>query len=66
MQLSKEMSGLLIAFAGIALVQFGFSETCSGEIVSKLGPLLGALPGLLVTGIARRSKGDIRYGIFKV
>lgn len=62
---SKEISGLLIAVAGIALVQFGFSENCSNEIVAKVSPLLGALPGIAIAWIARVGRGDISYGGFR-
>jgi hypothetical protein len=59
MKISKEISGIFLAVAGLLLVQFGFSESCSGEIMSKAGPLLGAAPGLLLAYFARWSKGDV-------
>ncbi len=50
---SKQMAGVLVAVGGILLVQFGFSEACSGEITSKLLPLAGAVPGLAITWFGR-------------
>ncbi len=59
MKYSTQIGGLVIAVAGLALFQFGFSEGCSSEIVAKLGPILAAVPGLLITYIGRLSKGDV-------
>ena len=56
---SSEIGGVFVAIGGIILVQYGFSEGCSGEIIGKVGPLLGALPGLAVTYFARLRKGDV-------
>lgn len=57
---STQIAGVLIAFAGITLVQFGFSDSCSNEIVAKLAPIMGALPGLLTVYIGRLAKGDVK------
>jgi len=56
---STQIAGVLVAVGGILLVQFGFSEQCSGEITSKLLPLAGALPGLAAVYFGRLSKGDV-------
>lgn len=59
--MSKQIAGIFAAIGGLLLVQFGFSDSCSSEILSKGLPLLGALPGLALTYWARVSKGDIGF-----
>lgn len=59
------IGGILIAVGGTLLVQFGFSDSCSGEILSKLNPLLGALPGLVMAWIGRVRAGGITLGGFR-
>lgn len=47
---------------GTLLVDFGFSEGCSNEIITKIPLLVGAA----ITGIARFRRGDINIlGFYK-
>ena len=60
MKYSTQIGGIFLAVAGIALVQFGFSDSCSSEILAKLSPLAGAAPGLILAYVGRLSKGDVK------
>lgn len=62
---SLTQGGIIAAVAGIFLVQFGFSDTCSNEVITKLLPVIGALPGVATAWIGRWRKGDITLGGFK-
>lgn len=55
--MSKIISGILISLAGPALIQWGFSESCSGEISGIVVPLLAALPGAALAWWARVKMG---------
>jgi hypothetical protein len=57
--MSKTIGGIWLAVGGLVLVQFGFSDSCSNEIVAKLSPILGAAPGLALAWWARKKKGDV-------
>jgi hypothetical protein len=57
---SNVIAGLALSVGGILLVQFGFSENCSSEILAKVLPLIGAAPGLVMAYIARIAKGDVK------
>lgn len=65
MKYSTQIGGLFLAIGGLVLFQFGFSEACSGEIMSKVGPILSAAPGLLLAYFDRLSKGDVNPLGFK-
>ncbi len=56
---SIQIGGVFAAAAGILLVQFGLSDSCSNEIIAKIMPLIGGAPGLLAVYFARLSKGDV-------
>ena len=63
---SKRAGGILLAVAGMTLVEFGFSDTCSTEILAKASPILGALPGLVLSWIgSMTAKGPITLGGFR-
>lgn len=57
--MSKIIIGLLVAGAGSLVVSFGFSDSCSNEILAKVSPFIGTLPGLTFAWWARVKKGDI-------
>lgn len=57
--MSKQIGGIWLAVGGLLLVQFGFSDVCSNEILAKATPVLGALPGLVLTYIARIKAGGV-------
>jgi len=59
--MSKTIIGLITAVAGSLLVTLGFSDNCSSEIITKLLPLIGSIPGLGVVYVDRLSKGDINF-----
>ena len=65
MKYSLTTGGLLVAVAGLVLVQYGFSDTCSDEIIAKASPLLGALPGIVMSWIGRVRQGDVTKLGFK-
>lgn len=52
---SLTISGIIIAVAGTLLVDYGFSESCSSEIITKI-PLLA---GGLMAWIGRVKAGGI-------
>lgn len=51
--------GILVGVIGIIIAQVGFSDSCSVEVVDKLIPLIGALPGLVTAWIGRWRQGDV-------
>jgi len=57
--MSQVITGILIAAAGSIVVGFGFSDGCSNEIIAKLTPFIGMLPGAVYAWVARFKKGDI-------
>ena len=60
--MSLTIGGIIVMVAGTALVKFGFSESCSNEIVT-LAPL--AVGGVM-SWIGRTRKGDITwFGAYK-
>lgn len=59
MKYSKIIGGVLVMFAGALIAQFGFSEGCSSEIMEKLTPIIGMLPGGIFVYISRLMKGDV-------
>jgi ABC-type uncharacterized transport system permease subunit len=65
MKYSLTQGGLLAGVAGILLVQYGFSDSCSSEITAKLLPLIGAFPGLATAWIGRYRAGGVTFGGFK-
>lgn len=57
--MSKIIAGLVVAVAGSAIASFGLSDSCSSEIMAKLTPVIGTLPGIAFAWWARVNKGDI-------
>lgn len=57
--MSVTIIGVFVAAAGSLLVGFGFTDSCSNEIVAKVLPLLGALPGLVTVYVNRYLKKDV-------
>ncbi len=58
-KMSTEILGVFISALGAIIVGWGFSDACSNEIVEKALPLIGSLPGLITTYVARFRKGDV-------
>ena len=56
---SLTTTGILTALAGPLLIQWGFSEACSGEISGIVVPLLAALPGALIAQFGRVRAGGV-------
>lgn len=65
MKYSLTQGGLLVGVAGILLVQYGFSDSCSSEITNKLLPLIGALPGFVTAWVGRVRAGGVTFAGFK-
>ena len=57
--MSKIITGLLLAGAGSLIATFALSESCSNEIIVKITPFLGTLPGLALSWFARVRQGGI-------
>lgn len=56
--------GILTSIAGPLLVQFGFSDACSGEITGKVVPLVAMLPGALLAQWGRVRLGGVnKFGV---
>ncbi len=55
MNYSNVQAGIITAFVLPIILHFGFSESCGNEIVTILGPL----PGLMWSWIARYKMGGI-------
>ena len=55
---SSTILGLLLMLGG-TYVGTLFSEECTTEIMAKLTPIIGALPGLVVAWIGRFKAGGI-------
>lgn len=53
------MVGIFTAAALPMLVQWGFSDLCSKEIVGLGAPFFASLPGLAIAYFARFKKGDV-------
>ena len=56
---SLTFGGIFLAVAVPLLVQFGFSDSCSNEILNKLLPILGSLPGLVAAAYGRYRLGGV-------
>ena len=59
MNYSMTQGGLLVAVVGILLVQFGFSDSCSNEIIAQTSPIVGALPGIIMAWVGRVRAGGV-------
>ena len=57
--MSLTIKGLLVAVGLPLLVQFGFSDSCSNELVAKLAPILATLPGIITAWVGRIRLGGI-------
>ncbi len=62
---SLTTSGLIVMIVGSLIATLGFSEVCTGEIVDKLSPVIGSLPGLIMAWVGRFRQGDINIAGFK-
>ena len=58
---SLTQSGILVAVVGTLLVNFGFSEVCSNEIITIAPTLVGGV----IAWIGRWRKGDITIAGFR-
>lgn len=65
MKFSNVIAGLIIAGAGSLVVSFGLSESCSSEILAKISPFLGTVPGLAWAYIARLRMGGVNLAGFR-
>lgn len=61
MKYSLTQGGILVAVVGTLLVKFGFTETCSNEIISIAPTLVGGV----IAWIGRFRKGDLTLGGFR-
>ena len=59
-KMSSVIVGLLVAGAGSLIAVFGFSDSCSSEILAKLTPFIGTLPGLVIAWVARVRGKDVQ------
>jgi len=62
---SKVIGGIIGAGIGSLVVSFGFSDSCSSEILDKALPFIGSLPGLAFSWWARVKQGGITKFGFK-
>ncbi len=56
--MSKIIIGLIVAGVGSLIATFGFSDTCSSEILAKVTPFIGTLPGIVYAWWARVTDKD--------
>lgn len=56
---SLSYGGILVAVAGALIAQFGFSDGCSTEIMAKLSPVIGMIPGAILSLIGRYRLGGV-------
>jgi hypothetical protein len=56
---SLSYSGILVAVVGALIAQFGFSESCSSELMAKLSPVIGMIPGAILSMIGRYRLGGV-------
>jgi len=62
---SKVIGGIIVAGIGSLVAGFGFSDSCSSEILDKVLPFIGSLPGLAIAWWARVKQGGITKFGFK-
>ena len=61
--MSLTIVGIIISLVGTALVKFGFSETCTNEIITNAPLVIGGL----IAWIGRVRQGDVNIlGVKKV
>lgn len=65
MKYSQTMAGVVVSVIGGFVVTFGLSESCSGEITSKIAPMVPVVIGGAMSWIARFKKGGVTLGGFK-
>ena len=62
MKYSLTISGVIVSVAGTLLLKFGFSESCSNEIITLTPTLVGGL----MSWIGRVRQGDVNvFGVKK-
>lgn len=59
--MSKIIAGILIAGAGSLVVSIGFSDTCSNEILAKVSPFIGTLPGLIFAWVSHVTGQNLTF-----
>jgi hypothetical protein len=57
--MSKVIIGLIVAVVGAGVASFGLSDSCSTEIMAKLAPILGMIPGVAFSWWARVKIGGV-------
>jgi hypothetical protein len=57
--MSKIITGLLVAGVGSLIASFALSDSCTSEIMAKIVPFLGTVPGLALSWFARVKQGDV-------
>ena len=62
--MSKVIFGVFLAGLG-SLIGSYLSEACTNEILTKLIPFIGTLPGLLTAWIARVRMGGVNVAGFR-
>jgi hypothetical protein len=61
MKYSLTQGGILVAVVGTLLVQWGFSESCSNELITNIPLIVGSI----VAWVGRVRKGDVNVFGFK-
>lgn len=64
--MSKVIAGLLVAGAGSLIATFALSESCSNEILVKITPFLGTVPGLVISWFSRVKMGGVSKLGFRI
>lgn len=62
---SLTIGGIIVAVGGSLLVQFGFTDGCSSEILAKIMPLLPVVVGGGMSYVGRVRMGDVTALGFK-
>ena len=61
MKYSLTMSGILVSVVGTAIMQLGFSESCTNELVQNVPLILGSA----LAWVGRVKAGGVTVGGFK-
>lgn len=65
MKYSLTLGGVVVAVLGSIIVTFGFSESCSNEILAKITPLVPVVIGGVMSWVGRKRIGGVSNIGFK-